>query len=681
MSTTAADGDEPDRRSLVARVVRTPMRDLLRGRISGRLDVGRVVESSGLPEPLRGVILRTVRRTRLWRLEKVAVAEELVAHFADGLDAGRSAEKLMRDFGDTLTAARLIRRAKRRARPVPVRGLLVAMKATGMLLAVFIVYYAYAALQYYTSRPNPTHDYVADLNAPARALAEDERAWPIYREALLQLGSLPGPLAKRTSVTKALRPGMEGWDEIEAYVRTHADTLEAIRSARQLPGLGFEVGFGCSEEDRKLWPNRPTEGYSRGPDDVWQDSLAALLFPHLGQVRKLAALLDADAWRCVVDGESETFVANIDAMLSIGEQARHPLGLVQFCCSGIFKRAVTTIAEVLTDHPELLNDSQWQRIAHRLAGAYGGNLHYDYTQERIWFLDGVQRMYSDDGHGNGRLTSAGIYRGELAGLRRPYLSLLRVGMPPLQSALTARRLDMVHEFDRIMSSREAWARLPLWQRTAERTRAAQEERELSKSGFWRLRYHHIAILSPSLYYDSLRVERLTQRRDAVLAAIALELYRRKHGTWPETLDSLVPGFLPSVPPDRFDGEPLRYRLVNGRPLLYSVGADYDDDEGRPPVARRPHTAESLATWWRPRELVEGLKTGKRPPMYTEEEFQSAMKREVPDGDWVLWPPAPRAPARAANSEPQDDSRLPGMPPAEVIAEWTRGRHTNGSDEP
>src|SRR4051812_46111302 len=96
----------------------TPMRDLLRGRVSGRLDLRVLVNASGLPTPLQATVLRIAKRTRLWRMEKVEVAHELLAHFADGLDAGETPEKLIEKFGDERAAAKLIRRAKKRNRPL-----------------------------------------------------------------------------------------------------------------------------------------------------------------------------------------------------------------------------------------------------------------------------------------------------------------------------------------------------------------------------------------------------------------------------------------------------------------------------------------------------------------------------------------------------------------------------------
>ncbi|TVQ61423.1 MAG: hypothetical protein EA379_06360, partial [Phycisphaerales bacterium] len=90
------------------------MRDLVRGRVSGRLDLETSLRDSELPESTRALITGIVRRTRLWPLERADVAEELTAHFRDALEAGESAAAAEAAFGDPRQTARLIRRAKRR---------------------------------------------------------------------------------------------------------------------------------------------------------------------------------------------------------------------------------------------------------------------------------------------------------------------------------------------------------------------------------------------------------------------------------------------------------------------------------------------------------------------------------------------------------------------------------------
>ena len=116
--TAATASVRSPRRSALARLCRTPMRDLVRGQVTGRLDREALLADANLPEPLPQLVRQVVRRTRLFRLEKVAVAEELIAHFLDGLEAGRCAGELATSFGDPVQTARLIGRGKRRNRPL-----------------------------------------------------------------------------------------------------------------------------------------------------------------------------------------------------------------------------------------------------------------------------------------------------------------------------------------------------------------------------------------------------------------------------------------------------------------------------------------------------------------------------------------------------------------------------------
>lgn len=56
-----------------------------------------------------------------------------------------------------------------------------------------------------------------------------------------------------------------------------------------------------------------------------------------------------------------------------------------------------------------------------------------------------------------------------------------------------------------------------------------------------------------------------------VVGVACERFRLKHGRWPEALDELVPAFLPAVPLDPYDGQPLRYAKWPDGVAVYSVG--------------------------------------------------------------------------------------------------------------
>ena len=82
------------------------------------------------------------------------------------------------------------------------------------------------------------------------------------------------------------------------------------------------------------------------------------------------------------------------------------------------------------------------------------------------------------------------------------------------------------------------------------------------------------------------------------AAIGLELYRAEKGAYPETLDALVPGYLPAVPTDPFDLKPVRYVPSGDSFTIYTVGLDGQDQGGARNVdmlwVRKPQVITPMA---------------------------------------------------------------------------------------
>ncbi len=81
--------------------------------------------------------------------------------------------------------------------------------------------------------------------------------------------------------------------------------------------------------------------------------------------------------------------------------------------------------------------------------------------------------------------------------------------------------------------------------------------------------------------------------------LALRAYQLEHrGASPSALKQLVPAYLLEVPTDPFsDGQPLRYRLVGGKPLLYSIGPDAVDNGGLRYKKRKTNYDYMLKSWF------------------------------------------------------------------------------------
>ena len=621
---------KPRRSSLALRALHTPLTELVRGRLAPALSTEHIIAAAGLPPPLAELTCNVIRRTRLWRREKVEVARELVAHFEDGLAAGATAGDLATSFGAPAQAAKLIRRAKRRNRPALWKSLHFTGQTSGALALLALAVYAVQAVRIYAHQPNIARNYVAEWNAAALALPETERAWPIYRAAALATGDWPDT---RRDVDP--RPGRESWPAVAAFVKDNAAAVALFRQAAGKPKLGAILSGNMPPEDAPLydrhaspWPaSAPAQAAIENPD------FFSVLLPQLTVLRDGARLLLADAHLAAADGDSARACTDL---LSICAMADHALELRMLVGDlvgvALSSRACDLLGTLLHDHPQLFSPEQLVAIAHRLAAVGNGSLRVRFDSERAIFEDMLQRYYTDDGHGDGLprpelLGMASMVDGQArdnSSLGGAYAKLLL----PAASTVMAGRRELHARFRECLDRSEAVADLPLWERPPQDA-GVEMLTAMSTSPLARLRYWPLFILMPAFGNAGRVGEYATQTRDATLTALALELYHRRHGEYPSSLAALTPQWLPKVPPDRYDGQPLKYRLVDGQPLLYSVGVDRKDDGGRllnvPNVATdapdRESRANRLARMWRP------LPNPNNPT-----------PEPLPDGDWILWPP-------------------------------------------
>ena len=79
----------------------------------------------------------------------------------------------------------------------------------------------------------------------------------------------------------------------------------------------------------------------------------------------------------------------------------------------------------------------------------------------------------------------------------------------------------------------------------------------------------------------------------VQIAFAMAAYRTEHGGYPEDLAKLVPKYLKAIPEDPFAEKPLRYKREGTGYVLYSVGPNGRDDDGRESLVRDPKTGQEL----------------------------------------------------------------------------------------
>jgi hypothetical protein len=97
----------------------------------------------------------------------------------------------------------------------------------------------------------------------------------------------------------------------------------------------------------------------------------------------------------------------------------------------------------------------------------------------------------------------------------------------------------------------------------------------------RVRYLLFFLMTPSLNELERTYGYGQTLLDETRLGCALERHRLAHGGFPASLDALAPSFIPAVPRDVMNGEPLHYRSTgDGGYILYSVAWNLTDDGGQ-----------------------------------------------------------------------------------------------------
>lgn len=547
---------------------------LLRGRFE---EVPKSLDQAGrmrdLPPRLRKTVLSIVRRTRLRRREKWLVAEELSTRFANDLASGRSEVQLIAELGDGKQVAKRIRRSKLRDRSVFSR----VLRRLGQIILVASVllsgFWGVLWLRLRLAKPTIRINYVARLDELRQAIPETERAWPIYRNLMLSIPEVDwNPFYLEYDYREQARAAepFQIPDAIRDWIDSHPDAITKIRegASRRHFGLIYD------DPANNIWYGR--HGYDEVAIGNPPNGLADVILVGSHFSGRYRSLLDAHVRIAVGAGSSSDVVADLRALLGMGEQllVDQPFLIDHFYAWSYLNCALQLTRNILAKNPEVLDQHRWLEIQEAINGFGGGGpLQFDFTGEAMFFQDSLQREYTDNGSGDGRMTDYGV---RLMFENAPD-SLFASVVRPIVPFIVQSRVectDAILELHRRNTEEQRTTWIPCdaivsncinWKSLCTTLRE-----EPSREMFHRLEQYinHILLINTE--------------RDATIVAIALVLFHQDTGEWPERLEELTPKYVAAIPTDPADGQPIRYRVVDGRPLIYSIGADRHDHQGQNP---------------------------------------------------------------------------------------------------
>lgn len=470
--------------------------------------------------------------------------------------------------------------------------------------AVLIIY-AVMAWRYFSGTPTVARNVSAEINARIETTPAGDRAWPLYVDALSKLEPLKRdrdvPEDEDLAVVwRELRPGDELWPRLTGYLDRNEGVVAAIRAAADKPAMGFLLFDELNEDFVRLGDITAGELRAPSPNPLALD----LKLGQLGYARRMGSLLIADAFHSALRGDGTRAAADLASAIAISHQLReHRIAIVSFVSAAILEAALHAAGEILAGYPGALREPDLIVVRDALLTA---QISIVIDDDSLVIEDMVQRCYTDDGNGDGRITPEGWrFVRDLAGTP-PAVWLDRVTDPGLAAVVIGRQESLAGWY-RVMNLWEAERSTPAWimgELKSEEAMKALENQDNSRRVFL---LDPFALPFAKLYVSELR---LGQERDAALTAIALARHRLRHGRYPASLGEFL---LPEVPLDRMDGQPFRYRVDENGPLLYSVGADGDDDGG-------------------------ALREGRDPTMYASFWQPPSRRHSAADCDWILWPP-------------------------------------------
>ncbi|MFG0253150.1 MAG: hypothetical protein ACF8NJ_09785 [Phycisphaerales bacterium JB038] len=420
------------------------------------------------------------------------------------------------------------------------------------------------------AKPTISVNYVELLNERLPDVPESERAWPILLQALEAMEEAP-------SHNETLSWRDEYWPQFREWVEANQRGIELAQEAVRKPHLGYVYGAAPSEAELRVWSGWEWE---RRPYDAQVDPLMTLPAPTAGAFNRVEKALYLEVLTAVEAGNSERAVRAIESLLRLaGLTDEAVLFIDQLVGQRIRRKVCKVIAVTLEHNAGLLSDEDLIKLDTAIAGiAASGRNQLRLHNERFSFYDLLQRLYTDDGKGSGILTRQALYLMNALsnGTERQYEPRAAdVPMACYLNFVVGDRRTQRQKYDEIMDLAEAWTLQPRWEWSGNPVEAVLES--LPADG---KRYLPLGIFCPALGMAAARQEQTQQWLDVAQTTIAIERCRRMRGNWPADLQALTPDFLEIIPPDRFDGNPLKYRLIDGQPVLYSVGPDGDDDDGQ-----------------------------------------------------------------------------------------------------
>jgi len=197
----------------------------------------------------------------------------------------------------------------------------------------------------------------------------------------------------------------------------------------------------------------------------------------------------------------------------------------------------------------------------------------DFTGEKLAFYESIQRTFTDDGKGDGYIPKSSIEHivGQLDDLKSLFPDFNeepKSDWEKLRRKETTELVDELFQYYNIIRDKSP-ASLRKEGKSPEKV-----IKDMTKDNPF------VDILAGAELRSIEYPFRCRVAADALITTFALLRYKAEKSQLPESLDQLVStGYLKQLPMDPYSDKPLVYKRLDSNFMLYSLGADFDDDGG------------------------------------------------------------------------------------------------------
>ena len=512
------------------------------------------------PAIVQETIDRVINKMRYRKWVRADVRAELEGHFEDALaecqnDQERleTAQRLVEEFGDTKLLGQLIRRAKKRCRPLWAKVMIRTFQVAGLC----VLYFVLCISRLYIGYPTIKMETVELVNnASQKSPDESLNAWPDIENALSELTPLPDLLKTRTPYHDMNEMQQQ---IVQMYVLDHEEAFARLAQAVQKPYCWRQFdpvsdeyqfnGTGVVLVPQLMESQRQISG------------MLDQVMPQMSRCRQGAFALDYRRQWYVAQGRADLAMADVVTLFRLGSlQNGNGMLLEQMVGNAIVAVALDSLFDTINQLE--VNEEVLAQTQDTLCSLWNWDHNWiDLTLEKVFYEDLIQRGFTDDGHGNGRMLSSGMYL-VLGTHFNWWKGLLFYDLPD--------RREVQASFDNYFNDIDRWHQQTPWERQDQ----VLELTDPSLNG---------VVLKPGLEQGGDLQWRTMISAQACLAVLAIKRYQIQQGYLPEDLQDLVEEGLFEKPPRDFYGPgALTYQRQSDQDfILYSWGENLKDDHGTP----------------------------------------------------------------------------------------------------